>query len=104
MYFAMHSASLPTPGRTSDYAGYWRCSPTILKYLADTFGSCKVLPKSIKRLPVKAAHHLVVEYDGAIPAIDPWLLHAESMLFAPLIRVASFLVAMHEGPDGHSHK
>jgi hypothetical protein len=56
-----------------------------VNYLGDTFGSCEIVPKLIKLLPVYAAHHFVVEHDGAIPTIDPWLLHAESVLFAPLI-------------------
>jgi hypothetical protein len=56
-----------------------------VNYLGDTFGSCEIVPKLIELLPVYAAHHFVVEHDGAIPTIDPWLLHAESVLFAPLI-------------------
>lgn len=56
-----------------------------LNYLADTFRSCEVVPKLIKGLPVQAAHHFVVEYDGAIPTIDPWLLHVESVPFVPLV-------------------
>src|SRR5215212_4738790 len=46
MCFAMYSASLPTPGRTSDDTAYWKSSPT--KYRP---GSPTTTPRSCKGRP-----------------------------------------------------